>query len=140
MSRKVKKEISSMSFSMNKFYRRISTTKPSALILSLVAIGIAVFLFGGGLYDIIMKPLPAVYLQGRGFLFNYPQLSEQFITDSLIAMILYALGVAGLIVIYQSTKNAYKPRQAYMMFLVGVALLFLAYIFLESTIALKVTQ
>jgi len=136
MSRKVKKQISSMSYSMNKFYRKISTAKPSTLILSIIAIAVAVFLFGGGLYDIIMKPLPALYYGGR-FYFLYPELGSQFIYDSIIAMTLYSLGIAGLIAIYQSTKYAYKPRQAYMMFLVGIGLLLLAYIFLEVTIQTK---
>ena len=122
---------------MNKLYHRISTMKPSTLLISLVAIAIAVFFFGGGLYDVIMKPLPAVYYGGT-FLFLYPQLSEQFISDSLVAIILYSLGIAGLVMMYQSTKYAYKPRQAYMTFLMGVVLLFLAYIFLEATIELKV--
>lgn len=136
MSRKVKKSLSSLSYSMNKVYRKISTAKPSALILSLMAIAIAVFLLGGGLYDVIMKPYPAVYYGGR-FIFLYPQLSEQFVTDSLVAMILYSLGIVGLIAVYQSTKYAYKPRQAYMTFLVGFILLLLAYIFLEATIQMK---
>ena len=137
MSRKIKREISSMSYSMDKLYRRISTMKPSTLIISSLAIALAVFLFGGGLYDIIMKPFPAVYYGGT-FLFIYPQLSEQFIADSMVAMILYAFGIAGLLIVYQSTKYAYKPRQAYMMFLMGVVLLFIAYIFLEVTIELKI--
>jgi hypothetical protein len=137
MARQFKRTLSSSSYSINKLYRRISTTKPSTLILSIVAISIAVFLFGGGLYDIIMKPLPAVYYGGR-FLLVYPQLSEQFIADSIVSMILYAFGIIGLITMYQSTKYAYKPRQAYMMFIVGVVLLMLAYIFLEVTIQLKI--
>jgi len=136
MSRKVKKKVSSLPYSMNRFYRRISTVKPSTLILSIVAIAIAIFLFGGGLYNVIMKPLPAVYYGGR-FIFLYPRLSEQFITDSMVATILYSFGIVGLIVIYQSTKYAYKPRQAYMMFLAGVVLLLLAYIFLEVTVQIK---
>ncbi len=138
MSRKVKREISSLSFSMNKLYNRVSTFRPSAFILSVAAMAFAVFLFGGGLYDIIMKPLPAVYYGGT-FLFLYPQLSEQFVADSVVAMTLYALGLVGLVVMYQSTKYAYKPRQAYMMFLVGVILVFMAYIFLEATIRLKLS-
>ncbi len=136
MSRTVKKKISSLSYSINRFYRKLSTAKPSTLILSIIAITAAIFLFGGGLYNLIMKPLPAVYYGGR-FLFLYPQLSEQFITDSVVAMILYSLGIVGLIVMYQSTKYAYKPRQAYMMFLVGVVLLLLAYVFLEVAIQIK---
>ena len=139
MSRSAKRGITSLSYSMNRFYRRLSTTKPSTMVLAILAIGAAVFLFGGGLYDIIMRPLPAVYYGGR-FIFLYPQLSEQFITDSIIAFTLYSLGIIGLVTMYQSTKYHFKPRQAYMMLITGVALLFLAYIFLEVTIQVKLGQ
>ncbi len=139
MSKQVKRTVSSTSYTLNKLYRRISTARPSTLILSIIAIGFAIFLFGGGLYDIIMKPLPAVYYGGR-FLFLYPQLSEQFVSDSIVAMILYSFGIIGLIAMYQSTKYAYKPRQAYMMFIIGVVLLMIAYIMLETTIQLKLSS
>jgi hypothetical protein len=131
MARSIKKSVSSLSFSLNKLYRTISTAKPSNLIMPIIAISIAVFLLAGGLYDIVMKPLPAVYYQGR-FLFIYPQLTEQFISDSIVVMTVYGLGVAGLLIMYQSTKSVYKPRQAYMTLLIGVTLLLLAYIFVEA--------
>ena len=136
MSRTIKKKISSMSYSLNGLYRKISTVKPSTFILSIITIAIAIFLFGGGLYNLTVKPYSAVYSQGR-FVLVYPSLSEQFVADSIAAIILYSFGTVGLIVIYQSTKYAYKPRQAYMMFIVGAVLLLLAYIFLESAIQQK---
>jgi hypothetical protein len=52
---------------------------------------------------------------------------------------LYALGFVGLLMIYQSTKSAYKPRQAYMMLIIGVTFILLAYIFLEGAINFKAT-
>jgi hypothetical protein len=131
MARKAKKTVSSTSYSLQKLQRRISTVKPSNFVLAVIAIAFVVFLFGGGLYSLIVKPYPAVYYGGR-FLFVYPQLSEQFISDSLIAMIFYAMGIIGLATMYQSTKYAYKPRQAYMMFLVGAALLIIAYVSIEA--------
>ena len=50
---------------------------------------------------------------------------------------LYAIGFVGLLAVYQSTKYAYKPRQAYMTLIIGVTLLLLAYIFLEDAILIK---
>ena len=137
MSRAVKKKVSSMSYSLNRLYRKISTMKPSTFILSIITIAIAIFLFGGGVYNLTVKPYSAVYSQGRFILVN-PYLSEQFIADSIAATILYSLGTVGLIVIYQSTKYACKPRQAHMMFLVGTVLLLLAYIFLEVEMKIKI--
>ena len=136
MSKKAKRRASSMSFSLSRWFSRLSTTKPSSLVISIVVIAYAVFLFGGGLYTIISSPLPAFYT-GRGFIFLYPELGRQFIADTVIAVMLYAIGFAGLLAIYQSTKYAYKPRQAYMMLVIGVTLLLIAYIFLEDAILIK---
>jgi len=136
MSKKFKKRASSTSFSLRRLFDKISTTKPSSLAISVVVLAYAIFLFGGGLYTIISEPLPAFYTPS-GFIFIYPDLGEQFISDSVIAVMLYAIGFVGLLAIYQSTKYAYKPRQAYMMLVIGVTLLLLAYIFLEDAILIK---
>jgi membrane-bound ClpP family serine protease len=85
---------------------------------------------------LIQRPLAAVYYNNR-FLFLNPYLSEQFVSDSIVAVIIYSLGVIGLMVTYQSTKYVYKPRQAYMMLLIGLALMLMAYIFLELAINIK---
>jgi uncharacterized membrane protein len=138
MSKRVKKTVSSMSYSFNKVYRRVSSMEPSTFLLTIIAIAIAVFLFGGGVYDVVYSPYPAIYSNSTGtFIFLYPSLSSQFIADSAFAAILYSLGVVGLIVMYQSTKYAYKPRQAYFMLVIGIVLFFMAYAFLEATIHAK---
>ena len=136
MSKKVKRRTASMSFSLSRWFNRISTTKPSSFVVSVIVISYAIFLFGGGLYTLISSPLPAFYT-GKGFIFIYPDLGRQFISDSVISAMLYTIGFAGLLAIYQSTKYAYKPRQAYMMLIIGVTLLLLAYIFLEDAILIK---
>ena len=125
-----------MSYSLQKLYTKISTARPSPFALAVIAMAVAIFLYGGGLHLIIVKPLPAVYYGGR-FLFVYPQLSEQWVSDSIIAMILFSMGVAGAVFMYQSTKYAYKPRQAYLLFIIGAFLLFVAYIALEAVLNWK---
>ena len=125
-----------MSFSLSRRFRKISTARPSSFVISVIVISYAVFLFGGGLYTVISSPLPAYYT-GKGFIFLYPELGSQFVADTVIAVMLYAIGFIGLLAIYQSTKYAYKPRQAYMMLVIGVSLLLLAYIFLEDAILIK---
>jgi len=50
------------------------------------------------------------------------------------------LGFMGLLAIYQSTKSAYKPRQAYMLLIIGVALLLLSFVFLEGSISFKANR
>ena len=138
VSKKVKKRASSMSFSLNRWFRKISTAKPSSLAITIIVIAYAIFLFSGGLYTIITQPLTAIYDSQR-FLFIYPELGSQFVSDTVIAVMLYAIGFVGLLAVYQSTKYAYNPRQAYMMLVIGVTLLLLAYIFLEDAILIKIS-
>jgi len=121
---------------VNKLYKKITAAKPSTLTLSFIAVALTIFLLGGGLYTIIMKPLPAPYYGGR-FIFLYPKLSEQLGAENIIVPVLYSLGILGLIFIYQSTRYAYKPRQAYMMVLVGITLLLIAYMSLEAIVSRK---
>ena len=139
MPKKVKKRASSTSFSLSRWFERISSARPSSFVISIIVISYAIFIFGGGLYTIISSPLPAFYT-GKGFIFLYPDLGQQFISDSVIAVMLYAIGFVGLLAVYQSTKYAYKPRQAYMMLIIGVTLLLLAYIFLEDSILIKLNR
>ncbi len=137
MSDRAKKQASSLSFTISRLFNRISTMKPSTLIVSIVVVGATVLLLSGIVYDIVNKPLPAVYYNNK-FYFLYPSLSEQFTFDTVVSGILYALGFVGLLSIYQSSKHAYSPRQAYMTLIVGATLLLLAYLFLEYFIRIKI--
>jgi hypothetical protein len=129
---------SSVSFSFNKWFKKILTAHPSELLISVVIIGYAVFMFGGGLYTVTSEGiLHNAYINNK-FYFLYPSLSEQFTADTVISVMLYLMGFAGLLTVYQSTKSASKPRQAYMLLAVGISLVVLSYIFLESAISIKI--
>jgi len=54
-------------------------------------------------------------------------------------MILYVLGFAGLLIIYQATKYAYKPRQAYIMLIMGITFIVISFAFVEMTLQAKLT-
>lgn len=136
MSKKVKKQASSMSFSLSRWFRRLSSSRPSALTFTVIVIAFATFLFGGGLLTIIQRPPVAIYT-GKTFYFLYPAIDGQFVMDTFLSAMLYSLGLVGLLLIYRSTKSAFKPRQAYMTMIIGVSLVLLAYIFLEGSILSK---
>src|SRR5665647_773524 len=125
MSNKIKKSSSSLSFSLSRWFRRISSNAPSITIITVATISYVIFILGGGLYTLINRPLPSAYVNNK-FYFLYPQLSNQFISDTVISVILYAIGFVGLLIIYQSTKSAYNPRQAYMMLVIGVTFMLLS--------------
>jgi hypothetical protein len=140
MSGKIKKTSETMSFSLSRWFRKITQNAPAATVLTIVGVSYAIFLFGGGLFDLInwQTIQPSGYNSNTGqFFFLYPDISGQFIADTIIAVTLYALGFIGLLAIYQSGRNINKPRQAYMLLVIGVTFLLLAYIFLEGSISFK---
>jgi hypothetical protein len=52
-------------------------------------------------------------------------------------MIFGAIGFAGFLMAYRSTKYAYNPRQAYRFLLVGCILLLIGYILIENGLLSK---
>ena len=139
MSGKIKKRSEDMSFSLSRWFRKMTTNAPAITIVTIVGMAYVIFLFGGGLYTLIENPLPAYYT-GSTFYFLYPDISSQFVADTIIAVTLYGLGFIGLLAIYQSTKSAYKPRQAYMLLVVGISFVLLSYLFLEGAISFKTSS
>lgn len=135
MSYKVKRKKYSDSSSIERWFRKLSEAKPSSFVITIILVAYAIFLFGGGLFTIVTPIFPPY--TGSTFLFIYPELASQFISDTVIAATLYVMGFVGVFVLYQSTKYAFKPRQAYMYAIIGVSLLLIAYFVLEGLIIIK---
>jgi len=137
VTHRITKWFASLGFSLRKAYWKILTAKPSIFIVAAIVTAFSLFLLAGGVYDILEQPLSAIPW-GRSVLFFYPYtLQAQAVIESLGIMFAYAMGVAGILLMYQSTKYAYKPRQAFMMLLSGVVLILIAYIYVESIVFSK---
>ena len=131
----VSKRISSLAFSMQKTYERLLTAKPSLFVIGILTVAASLFLLGGGIYDVLIQPIVAIVASGGRIISFYPYgITEQLLLESVIIMIFYAMGFAGFIIAYRSTKYAYNPRQAYRFLLVGVVLLLIAYVLVEQNL------
>lgn len=131
MTRRVKRNLASLSYMLQKAYWKIVTAKPSVLIFAVVIVAASIFLLGGGVYDLLEKPFFAIFIQGR-FIGVYPySLNEQLLAESIFVMLVYAIGAGGFLLTYQSTKYAYRPRQAFMFLLIGIVFIIVAYICVE---------
>ena len=136
----IRKKLADFAFYIQRAYGKMVTAKPSMLVITVVAVAFSIFLLGGGVYDILEKPLLAIPLSGR-WIFYYPYtVHEQSVLDSLIAMLLYAIGATGFWLTYQSTKYAYKPRQAFIFLLIGATFIVIAYLYIEYVIWLKLSS
>jgi hypothetical protein len=136
MAKKVKKGASDASFSMGDLYERISSLKPSSMVIVLAGVVIAILLLSGTIFSLTPSSAGTIGYNGH-FIWFYPDISGQYVSENIITASLYAIGFVGLMSIYQSTKSAYKPRQAYMLMVVGVTLLLISYMVLEFGVYLK---
>jgi len=135
----VSKRISSLTFSLQKTYERILTAKPSLFVVGILAVATSIFLLGGGIYDILIKPIVAIVASGGRIISFYPYgITEQLLLESVIIMVFYAMGFAGFLIAYRSTKYASNPRQAYRFLLVGIVLLLIAYVLVEQNLLASV--
>ena len=135
MARWFRRRFSSLAFSMQKAYWKIVTARPSIFVTAVLVVAASLFLLGGGIYDILEKPLFAIVSAGGRIITYYPyRLNDQFLAESISVMVFYAIGVVGFLLTYQSTKYAYRPRQAYRLLLVGCVLAVVAYILIERAL------
>jgi hypothetical protein len=138
VTNRIEKWFTSLGFALRKAYWKIVAAKPSVFIIAIIVVALSIFLLGGGIYDLVQHPL-SVIPYGGGVLFFYPGLQNQVVYESVGVIIVYSIGVAGILLMYQSTKYAYKPRQAFMMLLVGVVLILVAYFYVENLLSSKMT-
>ncbi len=126
------RRLSSIVYYIQKLYWKIMTAKPSLLLIAAIAVAVSIFFLGGGLYDFLEKPLVAAFAAGGRIIFYYPYgINEQFVAESVFVMIIYAIAVVGLLLAYESTKYAFRPRQAFMLLLIGCTFIFVAYVCIE---------
>ena len=123
-----------------RFLRSPSTrrVKPSTTVLAIAVVLFVGFVLAGGVYDILEHPislLPTSYgysvvIQGT--------LGEQTLNESLIAAFLYFLGVVGLYMLLRSTRYAYRPRNAYLLLILGTLTVLVVVAYSTSLITTKI--
>jgi len=142
VKRGVDRKVSSFSYALRRAYGKLSAYKPSYTLFALIVMGVAIFLLGGGVYDILLvqnPPYPYPYWifwpTQRGIEFFLPgRLQEELLGGSIIVMFLYVLGTLGLLMAYRSVRYAHNPRQAALLLLIGVVFMLATFFLMESII------
>lgn len=117
---------------------RVRTMKPSTTILVAVMVGFAIFILAGGIFNILEKPL-VLLPKGSGWTFVYRgSIHIQTLNESILAGLLYFLGVLGLYLLLRSTRLVYNPRQAYLMLILGLMITLIAVYYCTSFLSSKV--
>ncbi|HUO41584.1 MAG TPA: hypothetical protein VMU35_01320 [Methylomirabilota bacterium] len=114
-----------------KFFRSPSTArrmKPSTTVSIIVALSFVGFVLAGGVYDILEHPISLLPTSTGYSVLIKGTLGQQTLNESLIAAFLYMLGLGGLYMLLRSTRFAYRPRNAYMLLIIGtITVLVVAY-------------
>jgi len=114
-----------------KIFRAPSTArrmKPSTTVSIIIALVFVGFVLAGGIYDILEHPISLLPTTTGYSVLIRGTLGQQTLNESLIAAFLYMLGLAGLYMLLRSTRFAYRPRNAYMLLIIGtITIMVVAY-------------
>ncbi len=105
-------------------------------VLIAILVIIAIFIFGGGVYDIMEKPISVLPTPQNPY-FYYSGITEQTFTESQLFIVFLIMGVAGGFIAYRSTRHVYRPREAQMILVIGLALMMVAFLGVENIMTRK---
>ncbi|MEM2228067.1 MAG: hypothetical protein QXR82_04630 [Candidatus Bathyarchaeia archaeon] len=113
--------------------------KLSATTLFIIVLVFSVFIFSGGIFAALEKPL-ALLPSSTGWTFIYRgNINVQTLSESLVSAFLYLIGVVGLYLLYKSIKMVYRPREAYITLIIGFTITILSVYYLITLIQQKIS-
>ncbi len=112
--------------------------KPSTTVSLIIVLGFVGFILAGGIYDILERPISLLPTAGGYSVLIRGTLGQQTLNESLIAGFLYMLGLGGLYMLLRSTRFAYRPRNAYLLLILGTLTVLIVVIYSNSLITQKI--
>ena len=112
--------------------------KPSTTLSIVVVLGFVAFVLAGGVYDILERPISLLPTATGYSVLIRGTLGQQTLNESLIAGFLYMLGLAGLYMLLRSTRFAYRPRNAYLLLIIGTLTVLIVAYYSNALITSKV--
>ncbi len=106
---------------------RITTEMPENYILIGLLI-LVFFLIGGGVYDLLERPPPMGIGQFQAPQPLYPELSRQFLLESLIATSFFAIGALGFVLLHWSMRYAYDTSYATSLMFLGFVMILIGFV------------
>ena len=123
---KLKRSLNNLAFRMSFIKLAPGTSRPLLPVASFLILGFTIFVLAGGLFILVGAGPGAAGLINRpsGLQFVYPDINNHTPQEGVLAMLLYALGLAGLYAMFMSTRYAYRPARAYGLLAMGVIMTF----------------
>ncbi len=112
--------------------------KPSTTVLLIGVILFVGFILAGGVYDIMERPISLLPTPTGYSVVIKGTLGQQTLNESMIAAFLYMLGLGGLYMLLRSTRYAYRPRNAYLLLILGTLTVLLVVFYSSSLMNAKI--
>ena len=100
-------------------------------------IALAIFIMGGGIYDLLDKPVSILPGSRGGWVAVHPLVHEQTLNESLLSISFYIFIFSGFFLSYRSSQIRFNARQSKMMMTIGLALLVIGVIGANYLLVLK---
>ena len=118
---------------------KIPSLIPSSSLTIIILLMFSIFILGGGIYNIMEKPFAIIPGPSRSWTFYVPyDINRQTLNESILAMLLFLMGIAGYFTYYLSTRYVYSPRRAWIIALIGISVLVIAFVGSQYSLDLKV--
>ena len=112
--------------------------KPSTTVMVIATLVFVGFILAGGIYDIMERPISLLPSPTGYSVVIKGTLGQQTLNESLIAAFLYMLGLGGLYMLLRSTRFAYRPRNAYLLLILGTLTVLLVVFYSNALINAKI--
>ena len=119
-------------------FPRISLPTPTKY-LNVVIVYIALFILQTGVVYFIVRDPPALGAdpQSGNPIFLYPDISESFIIEGIVASILIFFSSTGFVLLYQASKYVYNKSLAIRILAIGILMIIIMFILLQYMIGVK---
>jgi hypothetical protein len=135
---RLQRKLGNVGYSVRTIRGPSTRRKPSTTLLLIIVLGVVAFILAGGVYDILERPISLLPTAGGYKVLIPGTLGQQTLNESLIAGFLYFLGLGGLYMLLRSTRYAYRPRNAYLLLIVGTLVVLLVVFYSNSLLTQKI--
>ncbi len=136
---RLQRAFGNLGYSLRIFKGPTSRARPSTTVAVIVVVAIVGFILAGGVYDILENPISLLPTATGYSLLIKGTLGQQTLNESLVADFLYMLGLGGLYMLLRSTRFAYRPRNAYLLLILGTLTVLIVVFYTNALITQKIS-
>jgi hypothetical protein len=135
---KLRRSLGNLGYTLRVLSGPATRRKPSTTVAIILVVGFIGFILAGGIYDVLENPITLLPTAGGYSVLIKGTLGQQTVNESLIAAFLYFLGMGGLYMLLRSTRFAYRPRNAYLLLILGTITVLLVVFYSNTLITQKI--